>query len=236
MVNIDTVYQQVLAIANKEQRGYITPQEFNLFANLAQFEIFEQYFYDYNYLEMRESIKTIDKQTTDLVRQKRDIFLRTMGVAAMNALATVSNAVILPDFVYRVSRLEINGVRAEYTTNNEFKDIINSGPLVRPSSNTPIWSIHNGRLRINNGSNVTQGIGMHYFEVPAAPSWGYFIIGDKALYDSSPTKTVHFEVHESEQPELVWKILRLAGASAKREDILKVGQGMDTLQQQNEKQ
>ena len=46
MVNIDTVYQRVLALANKEQRGYITPQEFNLFANQAQYEIFEQYFYD----------------------------------------------------------------------------------------------------------------------------------------------------------------------------------------------
>ena len=29
-VNIDTVYQRVLAISNKEQRGYITPLEFNL--------------------------------------------------------------------------------------------------------------------------------------------------------------------------------------------------------------
>ena len=46
MVSIDNVYQKVLAIANKEQRGYITPQEFNLFADLAQKEIFEQYFYD----------------------------------------------------------------------------------------------------------------------------------------------------------------------------------------------
>ena len=47
-VNIDTVYQKVLAIANKEQRGYITPQEFNLFANQAQMDVFEQYFYDIN--------------------------------------------------------------------------------------------------------------------------------------------------------------------------------------------
>ena len=47
-ISIDTVYQKVLAIANKEQRGYITPQEFNLFADQAQFEIFEQYFYDIN--------------------------------------------------------------------------------------------------------------------------------------------------------------------------------------------
>ena len=48
MISIDTVYQRVLAFANKEQRGYITPQEFNLFANQAQMEIFEQYFYDVN--------------------------------------------------------------------------------------------------------------------------------------------------------------------------------------------
>ena len=45
-VSIDTVYQRVLALANKEQRGYITPQEFNLHANQAQLDIFEQYFYD----------------------------------------------------------------------------------------------------------------------------------------------------------------------------------------------
>ena len=49
-VNIDTVYQKVLAFANKEQRGYVTPQEFNLFAEQAQLEIFEQYFYDINQL------------------------------------------------------------------------------------------------------------------------------------------------------------------------------------------
>ena len=39
MININTVYQKVLAIINKENRGYLTPQEFNLFANQAQAEI-----------------------------------------------------------------------------------------------------------------------------------------------------------------------------------------------------
>ena len=47
-ISVDTVYQTVLALANKEQRGYITPQEFNLFADQAQMEIFNQYFYDLN--------------------------------------------------------------------------------------------------------------------------------------------------------------------------------------------
>ena len=50
-ISVNNVYQKVLAIANKEQRGYITPQEFNLFADLAQKEIFEQYFYDINQMQ-----------------------------------------------------------------------------------------------------------------------------------------------------------------------------------------
>jgi hypothetical protein len=45
-VNVDTVYQRVLSISNKEKRGYVTPLEFNLFANQAQLDIFNQYFYD----------------------------------------------------------------------------------------------------------------------------------------------------------------------------------------------
>mgnify|MGYP003640912004 CR=1 FL=1 len=42
MISVDTVYQRVLALANKEQRGYVTPLEFNLLANQAQLLIFEQ--------------------------------------------------------------------------------------------------------------------------------------------------------------------------------------------------
>ena len=66
-VNVDTVYQTVQALANKEQRGYLTPQEFNLFAIQAQNDLFEQYFYDLNALRQQrpeehlvgDSVKTI---------------------------------------------------------------------------------------------------------------------------------------------------------------------------------
>ena len=43
-INVNSVYEAVLDIANKEQRGYITPKEFNVFANHAQNEIFTSYF------------------------------------------------------------------------------------------------------------------------------------------------------------------------------------------------
>lgn len=49
-INVNTVYTTVLSILNKEQRGYITPDEFNKLATQVQLEIFENYFEDYNQL------------------------------------------------------------------------------------------------------------------------------------------------------------------------------------------
>ena len=70
MVKIDDVYQKVLAIANKEQRGYITPQEFNLFANQAQMEIFEQYFYDINQFGRVPGNNTEYSDMLDIIEEK----------------------------------------------------------------------------------------------------------------------------------------------------------------------
>ena len=73
-VSVDTVYQRVLAIANKEQRGYITPQEFNLFANQAQLDIFEQYFYDINQFNRVPGNDTEYSNMIDLLNEKLAIF------------------------------------------------------------------------------------------------------------------------------------------------------------------
>jgi hypothetical protein len=47
-INVNTVYQTVLLILNKEQRGYMTPVEFNKTGAQVQLEIFEKYFDDLN--------------------------------------------------------------------------------------------------------------------------------------------------------------------------------------------
>ena len=41
-INVNTVYQTVLLILNKEQRGYMTPVEFNKTGAQAQLEIFDE--------------------------------------------------------------------------------------------------------------------------------------------------------------------------------------------------
>lgn len=47
-VSVDRVYRTVLLIMNKEQRGYLTPDEFNKIGAQVQLEIFNEYFEDLN--------------------------------------------------------------------------------------------------------------------------------------------------------------------------------------------
>ena len=45
---INEVRNTVLAILSKDNNGYLTPEQFNLYADIAQKERFEQYTYDYS--------------------------------------------------------------------------------------------------------------------------------------------------------------------------------------------
>ena len=94
MVSVDTVYQRVLALANKEQRGYITPQEYNLLANQAQMQIFENYFYMLNNREIKDADRSIEVDETDiteLISAKLNPFRSIAPVSGgTNFLSTIS--------------------------------------------------------------------------------------------------------------------------------------------------
>ena len=99
MVNIDTVYQRVLAIANKEQRGYITPLEFNLLANQVQLEIFEDYFVQINQATTLPGNDTVYADILTALEEKLQIFEDVDGAAAVAAYATLGSSttnIILP--------------------------------------------------------------------------------------------------------------------------------------------
>ncbi len=54
---INSVRNTVLSILNKNNYGYISPSDFNLFAKQAQLDIFEDYFYQYNYQLNKENAR-----------------------------------------------------------------------------------------------------------------------------------------------------------------------------------
>ena len=69
---------------------------------------------------------------------------------------------------------------------------------------------------------------------PRKVQWAYVIVNDKALYNDNIA--VDFDLHESEETELVYKILKLAGINLKARDVSEAGAGLEVSQVQQEKQ
>ena len=77
---INDVRNTVLSIISKDNRGYITPEEFNLFANQAQLDIFEQYFYDVNQFSRLPGNSTEYSDMVDILDEKISLFESKMLV------------------------------------------------------------------------------------------------------------------------------------------------------------
>jgi len=170
-ISVDTVYQRVLALANKEQRGYITPQEFNLFANQAQMEIFEQYFFDKNQYNRLPKDNTPYADLNHLLEEKISIFKkRQQPVTITNQFGDG----VLPTDLYRLdnltrmARTEISGDRAniiEEVTEDEMM-VIDRALLTRPTTERPIYTRKSAtNIKIKPHSSSPSASAAPYFTV-----------------------------------------------------------------------
>ena len=221
-ISINTVYQKVLALANKEQRGYITPQEFNLMADRAQMEIYDSYFHDVKTAYNKISNNSKYSDELEMLDEKLSPFLNT-NTGSINA---DTNSVSLPSTLYylkavSISKVSSSDVSAEgYSSEETFfheidrRDFLNiSGhPLLAPTGSRPVFvRIPTNVIEISPTPTINTTIKFYFYKTPATPSWGYVVVNGRALHNNSETYTTNFELHPSEEENLVNKILQYSG-------------------------
>ena len=239
-ISVDTVYQRVLSILNKEQRGYVTPQEFNLFANQAQLDLFEQYFYDINQFGRIPGNNTEYSDMLNILNEKINIFETSAIPGRVGSYFTFpSDLYRLGTVVYKNETTNSFGVtsteaiEAERINANEFL-YINSSPLTKPQIIRPIFVANSNGIRIYGDSEITgnTNVEIQYIRKPAKVEWKYQTIFGEALYDA--TYSVNFELHPSDETELVIKILELAGLLVKDLSVYQIANSeeQETIQQE----
>ena len=235
MVRIDTVYQKVLILANKEQRGYITPQEFNLLADKAQLEIFENYFHDLKTAYHKRKNESVFSDEVEMIYEKLQFlkqqddsssFTVSAGASTLN-LGLINPPIYKLDTVFAhetVDDAEADNFgalsdRREFTELTK-KELIQSlrNPLTSQTLNRPVFVREsNNVLRVypqfSSDSNVT----FYYWRKPISPNWAYVVVSGEALYNANTS--VDFELHPSEEEVLVTRILALAGLTIKNMEM-----------------
>ena len=208
MVNIDTVYQRVLAIANKEQRGHITPLEFNLLANQAQLVVFEQYFYD-RHQTVRVPGSSINHSDVDAMLNEKISLFEVRNLVLING--------VLPIDLYRLNSLTYQANECTEISAKEWAYVQHSS-LLQPTNLSPSYIRAATGVAVHGDDNLQIGIFpdptsllCNYIQQPIKVEWGYDVVGEKALFNGAINRTTHFLHHPSEETELVMKILELAG-------------------------
>ena len=236
MISADTVYQRVLAVVNKENRGYITPQEYNLLANQAQGEIFEQYFYDLNQYNRRGEINNEYANPVKNIKEKIDIF----KVEDQALTVSTGNKYTLPENLYRLGTLTYNTyTEIENVQKNELI-YINNSPLTKPSASYPVFVRKGNEVEVY-PSTVDSNIAVSFIRKPTLLLTGLITI----LLTTQVTERLFitqmlliiksFELHSSEEGTLVNKILAYVGITIKQADVVQVAEAKDNKKITQEK-
>ena len=192
-ISVDTVYKTVLLILNKEQRGYMTPDEFNKIGSQVQREIFEAYFEDLNQqlripqsdVEYSDRVAITDEKIAEF-KTENDQTVAEKTIGGTNPFTTPSELYRLGSITYepntstykeiqRVGRAEIYNIR--------------KAPLTAPTTNYPIYLYEDNKALVYPETIVDPAhIKMQYVKKPTDVRWGYYsgslgqLIHDTTVY------------------------------------------------------
>jgi len=248
MVDITRVFDRVHFIVNKENRGYVTPEEFDSFATQAQLEIFQSYFAkEAAATSAGASNNTVYSDVTDNLAEQIHFF---------------SNTVILPDddqdgfFVYPddfyrlgvVRVIQADGITRVIADEVSHNDItyINLSNLTAPTISQPVFTrrtrviegapregIESYPIPIYTPGGVNYDIEMDYLRQPSTPSLGAYTIINADI-EFTGVGRVDFELHPSEEIELTAKILSMFGVNLNNGEITGYAEGKESKIQASE--
>jgi len=232
-INVDTVYKTVLSILNKEQRGYMTPDEFNKVATQVQLEIFESYFDDLN-----QQLRVQQSNTEYADRQKNiDNMISIFKTFGNCTLSVSQDYFVVPTDLHKIGtviykdEIEVERVQKDYLL------YLNLSPLTKPSKQFPIYLYENATLATTGTTptlpriyvypkDITSDISVSYIRKPnpLGVIWGYTGLGGVAWtsgpYIYSPANSIQFDLDPSEQTNIIARILLYAGIIIRDPEIV----------------
>jgi len=245
---INSVRNTVLSILNKNNYGYISPADFNLFAKQSQLEVFEEYFSEYNNVVNLENLR---KSGIDYADQRKPIE-EAMEVFALTStltqVAPATNRFFLPSITttgfdyFMINKImcydasvspRVFKGEAEKVTHNKITMLTTSN-LTAPTEQYPAYTQEGGVLTVYPSTiNLPNEVDANYFRYPKDPKWTFVsLTGGEPVFDQSQPDYQDFEVPAEDEYKLVTKILQYAGMSIR--EIMAVQFGAAEEQKQSQ--
>jgi hypothetical protein len=188
-INVNEVYKTALLILNKEQRGYVTPNEFNKIATQVQLQMFENYAEELN---QQLRVPQADSDYSDRIMntdEKLSIFKSFGDATYDNTTTPTTPYYTLPTDLYRLGTVVYTGlnnseVELQRLQRHDFYNIQKS-LLTASTKYFPTYLYENERIYVKPDS-INSGVSVNYLRKPKDPRWGYSV-GSLGQYIYDPT-------------------------------------------------
>jgi hypothetical protein len=237
---INEVRNTVLSILAKDNRGYITPLEFNLYAKQAQLDVFERYIYLYSNAMIKQNQRMHGEGYSDVPKKLSEV-LDTFYKEAQ--LVYTAPYFEVPSDSYFIQRLVINKGTTEIEKVSHQKALyLLSSNLTAPSFAYPVYTLLDNDGTTGSRSNLmvypitlTANIYINYLRYPKEPKWTYNTFSGDPLFNPSALDYQDFELPMSDFSDLVVKILQYAGVSIREQEVIAAAKA-EELQEIQQKQ
>lgn len=226
---INSVRNTVLSILNKNNYGYISPSDFNLYSKQSQLEIFEEYFAEYNKTTNMQNARTAGSDYADIRKPTEEAMELFSQTSTLSQVAPASNRFYLPSvittgfdyfLINKVLCYDGSGAQrvfkgeAEKVTHSKITMLVNS-LLTTPTETYPAYTQEGAVMTLYPTSiNLPNEVDAQYFRYPKDPKWTYITLTNgEPVFDQSQPDYQDFEVPLEDEFKLVTKILQYAGMS-----------------------
>jgi hypothetical protein len=236
---INEVRNTVLSILAKDNRGYVTPFEFNLYAKQAQLDIFERYIYLYSNSIIKQNQRAHGEGYSDVPKKLSEVLDTFYKVDTLTYTAPYFEA---PSDSYFIQKLVLNNKEIEKVSQQKVLYLLASN-LTAPSVAYPVYTLMDDDGTTNARANfmvypntITASVDAHYLRYPKEPKWTYTSVGGDPLFNPSPSLGYQdFEMPMSDFSDLVVKILQYAGVSIREQEVIAAAKA-EELQEIQQKQ
>ena len=223
---IDSVRSTVLSAVNKSNFGYITPDDFNLFAKQAQIDIFEDYFYQYNTWINKMNNRQSGTGYADMIKLVEEVIDSFSSTAT---LSYASSKFELPSDYYYVNTIRYVSKEIDRLSHDKILNLLSSN-LTSPSTLYPAYTQEGDYVTVY-PTSIISNVKSQYIRVPKDPKWTYIMVNGSPVFNQN-NDYQDFELPVTDEPLLVAKILKYAGLSIREADVYQFG----NVEQTNNKQ
>jgi len=206
-INVNQVYKAVLVVLQQEKRGVLTPTEFNKIATQAQQEIFTEYFDELNQLLRQPQTSLAYADRYALLDEKISLF-KTFETVNIN-----NNKVSVPAQVQELGTVVYNNREVQRIQKYEVYTT-NISPLTKPTEFYPVYTYEDREIELY-PNPLTGSVTLNFLKFPADVKWGFTIDTELGNYIYNEQASTQFEIHKSDQPLLIDKILGYAGVMSR---------------------